>query len=116
MSYFKSKDVRVFPCSYRGNYEKDNGSVTFDPEARLNTESNLISAGGKLGLKESYLIEKTSGNVAKFVICGYYFEISNINSYDDQLSNKRLFVKLTGKPIKDDDGTDRARSTKVLGS
>ena len=116
MNYFKSKDVRVFPCSYRGNYEKNNGSVTFDPEARLNTESNLISAGGKLGLKESYFIEKTSGNVAKFVICGYYFEISNINSYNDQLSNKRLFVKLTDKPIKDDDDTDRARSTKVLGS
>ena len=80
MSYFKSKDVRVFPCSYRGNYEKDSGSVTFDPEARLNTESNLISAGGKLGLKENYLIEKTTDNVAKFVICGYYFEISNINN------------------------------------
>ena len=116
MSYFKSKDVRGFPCSYRGNYEKNNGSVTFDPEARCNTESALINAGGKLGLKESYLIEKTSDNVAKFVICGYYFEISNINSYDDELSNKRLFVKLTDKPIKDDDGTDRARSTKVLGS
>ena len=115
MNYFKSKDVRVFPCSYRGNYEKDSGSVTFDPEARLNTESNLISAGGKLGLKENYLIEKTD-NVAKFVICGYYFEISNINSYDDQLSNKRLFVKLTNKDIKTDDDTDRARSTKVLGS
>ena len=115
MSYFKSKDVRVFPCSYRGNYEINNGSVTFDTEARLNTESNLISAGGKLGLKENYLIEKTD-NVAKFVICGYYFEISNINSYDDQLSNKRLFVKLTDKPIKNDDVTDRARSTKVLGS
>ena len=115
MNYFKSKDVRVFPCSYRGNYEINNGSVTFDPEARLNTESNLISAGGKLGLKENYLIEKTD-NVAKFVICGYYFEISNINSYDDQLSNKRLFVKLANKPIKDDDVTDRARSTKVLGS
>ena len=115
MNYFKSKDVRVFPCSYRGNYEKNSGSVTFDPEARLNTESNLISAGGKLGLKENYLIEK-SDNVAKFVICGYYFEISNINSYDDQLSNKRLFVKLTNKDIKTDDDTDRARSTKVLGS
>ena len=115
MSYFKSKDVRVFPCSYRGNYEKDSGSVTFDPESRLNTESNLISAGGKLGLKENYLIEKTD-SVAKFVICGYYFEISNINSYDDQLSNKRLFVKLTNKDIKTDDSTDRARSTKVLGS
>ena len=115
MNYFKSKDVRVFPCSYRGNYEINNGSVTFDPEARLNTESNLISAGGKLGLKENYLIEKTD-NVAKFVICGYYFEISNINSYDDQLSNKRLFVKLTNKDIKTNDDTDRARSTKVLGS
>lgn len=115
MIYFKSKDVRVFPCSYRGNYEKNNGSVTFDPEARLNTESNLINAGGKLGFKENYLIEKAD-NVAKFVICGYYFEISNINSYDAELSNKRLFVKLADKPIKDDDGTDRARSTKVLSS
>ena len=115
MNYFKSKDVRVFPCSYRGNYEINNGSVTFDPEARLNTESNLINAGGKLGLKENYLIEKTD-SVAKFVICGYYFEISNINNYNDQLSNKRLFVKLTGKPIKNDDGTDSERSTKVLGS
>ena len=81
----------------------------------MNTESNLISAGGKLGLKENYLI-KIADNVAKFVICGYYFEISNINSYDNQLSNKRLFVKLTDKPIKTDDDTDRARSTKVLGS
>lgn len=71
--YFKSEDVHVFPCSYRGS--KD--GKTFDPEARMATEANFVNAGTQLKAsygQDGYWIEE--GDVAKFVIHGYYFEIA----------------------------------------
>jgi hypothetical protein len=36
--YFKSKDIKIFPSSFRGNYkagtELTSPEITFDPEAR----------------------------------------------------------------------------------
>ena len=63
-TYFRSEDVKVFPCAYRGfkhNYDSDNNitgpSLPFDPEARGFTErnfSNIYSKAGKS--KESFII------------------------------------------------------------
>ena len=58
--YFKSKDVRVFPSSFRGTYKSGTDilspEVTFDPEARLNTEANFILPKAELG-KKTYIKE-----------------------------------------------------------
>ena len=77
--YFKSKDIKVYPTSRRGNYISEAKSYTFDPEARLDTEYNKVNGFTKTVAKSSYVVSfnATSG-ILKCVIGGYYFEISNI--------------------------------------
>lgn len=76
--YFKSQDIRVFPCSYRGYYNTATSkTLVFDPEARATTESNFTEAFHKLSPnKESYIVNWDANNgILKCVIGGYYFEI-----------------------------------------
>jgi hypothetical protein len=84
MIFFPSSAVKIFPCSYRGIYdiqtEGDEASTKklskiFDPEARLTTEYNLTHLPGLAYGKDSYIIS-SEGNIWKFVINGYYFEIN----------------------------------------
>ena len=95
-NYFKSLDVRVFPCAYRGQKSGENPYL-FNPESRGFTEYNFSNIYSKPGLtKNSFLIswDQTTGKeVLKCVIAGYYFEIYNITPAD--LNNKILAVKLT---------------------
>ena len=107
-NFFKSKDVRAFPCSYRGNY----GGSTFDPESRLNTEYNFTHLGGA---NESYVIDYNAAEqILRLVIGGYYFEISNAAAYD--LSGKYLSIGTKAVSVKESDGTDSDRTTRVLAS
>lgn len=107
-NFFKSKDVRAFPCSYRGNY----GGSTFDPESRLNTEYNFTHLGGA---NESYVIDYNAAEqILRLVIGGYYFEISNAAAYD--LSGKYLSIGTKTVSVKESDGTDSDRTTRVLAS
>lgn len=107
-NFFKSKDVKAFPCSYRGNY----GGSTFDPESRLNTEYNFTHLGGA---NESYVIDYNAAEqILRLVIGGYYFEISNAAAYD--LSGKYLSIGTKTVAIKESDGTDSDRTTRVLAS
>ena len=91
--YFLSKNVKIFPCAYRGYYNKDdNGdteSFVFDPEARSTTEANFTNTFHKISTtKISYVLDWTPDGTPegtgtlKCVIDGYYFEISNY-SIDD---------------------------------
>lgn len=48
IKYFKSRDVKVFPCAYRGYYELNGQQISFDPEARLTTEENLAGSGSAI--------------------------------------------------------------------
>ena len=78
--YVLSKDIRVFPCAYRGYYDTDGTDAkVFDPEARSTTESNFTNTFQKLSLnKTSYVVDWSSNgtsNILKCVIDGYYFEI-----------------------------------------
>lgn len=49
--YLQSQYVSVYPSAYRGS---DNG-IPFDPEARLNTEKNIITHSA-LPANKSYII------------------------------------------------------------
>lgn len=109
-NYFKSKDVRVFPSSFRGTYDN---TTTFDPEARLNTEANFIVPKIS-GNKASYIVNYNT-NTIKFVLGGYYFEINNITDYD--LNDKYLNIKLRDFIIaenQDADNKDSERRTSLL--
>ena len=92
-NYFKSKDIRVFPSSFRGTYNDKNGNThTFDPEARLNTEANFITPKISSN-KNSYIINYTDDSI-KFVLGGYYFELSNLGIYKNLLKDKYLGINL----------------------
>lgn len=109
-NYFKSRDVRVFPSSFRGTY---NNTTTFDPEARLNTEANFI-APKISGNKASYIVNYNTNKI-KFVLGGYYFEINNITAYN--LNDKYLNIKLREFTIaenQNDANKDSERKTSLL--
>ena len=58
MNYFKSKNIRVFPCSFRGNFGVGSDKYGFDPEARLSSEFNYTHAGRFTGNSgASYIVE-----------------------------------------------------------
>ena len=61
IKYFQSKDVRVTPAAYRGNYSRDNSGTTeyiqFDPESRLPSEFNALHNGGQIGRDTSYILD-----------------------------------------------------------
>ena len=91
--YFFSKHVKIFPCTYRNYYKSQSAptsatgelSATFDPESRLISEYNYTHLPGIVSGKESYVVEYVAPNTEaghpgsmKFVIGGYYFELSSL--------------------------------------
>ena len=141
--YFKSKDVHVFPASFRGNYQIESGdyvgeSYQFDPEARLYTEHNYLTSGKQDSSSiSSYIISwKITDNVNNLgklccVIGGYYFEITNVSLNDLATSvdshdpthrkSKHLYIRTRTVELKADTDSqygagdiDSARSTEVL--
>lgn len=92
--YFKSTDIKVFPCTYR--------DPEFDPESRLNTEANfaLLNRYGS-GYNHSSYIVSWENNLLKVVIGGYYFEIRTINYslINEDGKDTCLYIKLFEKDI-----------------
>ena len=78
--FIESKNIKVFPCSYRGFDESGN---IFDPEANGFTEYNFANIYGK----QTKLIS-WSGDLLKCVIDGYYFEINGIEPTDFYIEGK----------------------------
>lgn len=128
MNYFKSEDVKIFPCTYRGNAEtKDvaNGAEgseqvkifkAFDPEANLMSEYNYTNLPGIVNGLDSYVINyDTTGKLLKCVIGGYYFEIKlaayiGANDGTTWLKSKKLAVCVRNVPIT----TNAARTMQYL--
>lgn len=122
--YFKSKDIKVFPSSFRGVYKSGTSTlapdIAFDPEARLNTEANFVLPKPVLG-KTSYILDYTENKIS-IVLGGYYFEILNINDYVVELKNKYIGIKQRIITLQDPASLelqfqyDSFRETKVLDS
>ena len=89
--FIESKNVKVFPCSYRGF--NDYGNI-FDPEASGFTEYNFANIYGK----QTKLISWTD-NLLKCIIDGYYFEIKNIAPADLFINNKLYKFAIVLDPI-----------------
>ena len=137
-SYFRSKDVKVFPCSYRGTYVNkttvvgeattDSETFAYDPESRLTTENNIINIPGNRWASEKYLIAyDTEQDILKFVLGGYYFEVyGGYNSETVANSLKGVYLIINTKTINltgqedvaeiSTDNVDRVRTTKILTS
>ena len=79
--YFESKNVKIYPCTYRGYYQDSNGdgiedlTTVFDPESRLISEYNFTHLHGIVAGKKSYVVSKTDSLLC-CVIGGYYFELN----------------------------------------
>lgn len=125
--YFESKNVKVFPTAFRGQYsyvDKEGilQTLIFDPEARLNTEYNFVNTSGTNSYLKSYVIDfNSTSKILKCVIGGYYFEISNIDLNDFKDNNghiKTLFISTRPADINSADTTaqsiENRRSTYVL--
>ena len=105
-NYFKSTDVKIFPCAYRG---QNASNEPINPEASSFTEYNFTNIYSKQGdKKESFIISYTE-NELKCVIGGYYFEITNFNEYKES-DYKYLAIKIANKELIPFDGTDSAGS------
>jgi hypothetical protein len=116
--YFQSKHIKIFPSSFRGQYTKQGNTnqITIDPEARLNTEANFVQPKSDIG-KNTYIIEyNETDKIIKFILGGYYFEISEIDKYINYLAGKELGIKLREISLKDSDAADSKRVTKLLDS
>jgi hypothetical protein len=123
--YFKSSDVKVFPSSFRGSYKVSASApeITFDPEARLNTEANFVAPKTTLG-KTAYIVkydDKDNKKIA-FVLGGYYFEILDLDKYLKELANKTIGITLRTIRLQDPvekastSQKDSVRETKILDS
>jgi hypothetical protein len=106
--YFRSSDVRIFPSAFRGNFQAAKNNIgtefmeiVFDPEARMNTEANFILPRAT-ATKSSYILEyNPTQQKIKFILGGYYFEISNINYYLEELKDQYVGIKLRSINIQD---------------
>ena len=80
VQFFFSKDVKIFPSTYRGFYESlgegsdEKISVVFDPESRLVSEYNYTHLLGMQKGLSSYIVEFNK-DILRCIIDGYYFEI-----------------------------------------
>jgi hypothetical protein len=57
--FVESKNIKVFPCTYRGYYNTTETleTIVFDPEARSTTEANFTTTFHKLSsTKDSYVV------------------------------------------------------------
>jgi len=73
--FFKSNNVKIFPCFHRGQYTENNKTLYYNPESRLATEYNFTHIPGLLLGYDSFVIEHTNACV-RCVIHGYYFEFT----------------------------------------
>ena len=105
-NYFKTTDVKIFPCAYRG---QNASNEPINPEASSFTEYNFTNIYSKQGeKKESFIISYTE-NELKCVIGGYYFEITNFNKYEKS-DYKYLAIKIANKELVPFGGTYSAGS------
>lgn len=111
LTFIKSKNIKVFPCGRRrstlidtdnnANTVSDQRHIPFDPEARLNTESNNRKHSGLNGYKQEYLNYWRADGKLSLVLAGYLFDIDLETDYQGDQS-----VNTVGTAIADSLSTD----------
>lgn len=115
LNYFKSSDIKVFPCVYR--------DPIYDKESKLNTERNFTKLGSNgFGSRISY-IKKWENNTSdtEILYCnigGYSIEI-NTNEYKQLLVSDKLsylILKLDRTKIATESGGSNTTYTYRIGA
>lgn len=87
--YFKSEDIQVYPCGYRGN--RNNNVLIYNPQARMTTEEGLIGLGSLGDLSRNYVVS-FKDNILRLILGGYFFKIDTSNYTD--LNGAYLYINL----------------------
>jgi hypothetical protein len=77
--FLPSRNINIFPCSRRGQFDTNDSAKFYDPEARLNTErTNRISTAIN-GFTDSFVANENfiDNDTLVFVLAGYRVEINN---------------------------------------
>lgn len=98
--FFKSTDVSVYPCGYRG--KMSNSDTIYNPQARMMTEEGLTNLGSSGDLSRNYLID-TEENTLSVVLNGYLFKITSLNTYFNNSNNYYVFIKRKSTSIYSDE-------------
>lgn len=109
MNFFKSEDIRIFPCTYRGlnttasaliseDNQKYIKSLNIDPESHMLSEYNLTTLANYPAGKNSYIIDKDSTTL-DCVIKGYHIRIANLNKYYTWSGSLYLAIKTKAYPL-----------------
>jgi hypothetical protein len=105
MSYVKSKDIQLFPSSFRGQYDSGTNTV-FNPGSRLTSEYNLtslVTSGSRI--HQSYVVEYDASGVDKLIVFrlkGYFFAVkmsTYLASFTTQIWAKINLANVAGSDI-----------------
>lgn len=97
LTFIKSENVQVFPSGRRGAVIKDNTTIPFDPEARLNTEANNRKQSGLSGYTQEYLKDWNNEHLI-ISLAGYLFDINLATGYTDKDTfGSKIIEKLAAK-------------------
>ena len=105
MSYVKSKDIQLFPSSFRGQYDSGTNTV-FNPGSRLTSEYNLtslVTSGSRI--HQSYVVEYDDSGVDKLIVFrlkGYFFAVkmsTYLASFTTQIWAKINLANVAGSDI-----------------
>jgi len=77
-AFLLSKNINIFPCSRRGQYEMEASVKHHDPEARLNTERTNRLRTSINGFTDSFIGSFTKG-ILIFALAGYRIEVKEFN-------------------------------------
>lgn len=94
LAFIKSANIHAYPCGRRRSelveQDGDNNTVDdrfyfpFDPEARLNTESNNRKHSSLNGFTQTYLQDiNNDDKLLTLSVAGYLFKIAGFNSIND---------------------------------
>ena len=90
---FATKDVFVFPCVSRSFPGDDKEGAHKALNAKLMSEKNISNIIRCVTTKKSFVINHTSNEI-EFVLSGYYFKISNFDTYTE---TSPIYVQLVYK-------------------
>ena len=130
--FLKSLNVQAFPCGRRRSTVLSDGysRIPFDPEARLNTESNSLKHSGANGFTKTYIESWDEVyNQLTVSLAGYMFNIDLESDYVTPVKFGNSLATVSGSNISDNiylniliedtslfSGKPRAYNTSILSS